>query len=237
MTVTSYQVLRGPQGWVVVPASESVNEAAQVAGPFSLRDEAIAWIQDRGGNAESRELKAAAELRAHLMSDPALVAALQDAVRNPPTARRGRPAPDNGKSQRVAIEYYWRKRHDNGATRIIAAVAKEHGCTPDFVRKCRKEFAPIASWDDELLSQMRAQQSSSSAQPFEPSRSKTENVQDYLRRLLANGALPAKEVYHRGRIAGFSEKTIDRAKQSTGIVSERAGKVWTWKLPPRDPNS
>jgi putative DNA primase/helicase len=70
--------------------------------------------------------------------------------------------------------------------------------------------------------------------PQEPSRSpERDRALDFLRRLLADGPLPATRVKSEYEAAGFSRATIDRAKQHLGINSFRPqGKhAWYWELP------
>jgi len=54
--------------------------------------------------------------------------------------------------------------------------------------------------------------------------------------VLANGPLPSKDVENEGREAGIEPRTLKRAKQRLGVVSERQGGIgekgrWYWRLP------
>jgi hypothetical protein len=63
-------------------------------------------------------------------------------------------------------------------------------------------------------------------------------AQDFLREVLADGPLPSKDVEDEGRGAGIAKRTLDRARQSLGVTSERKGEAgkrgggtWYWTLP------
>ena len=56
---------------------------------------------------------------------------------------------------------------------------------------------------------------------------------DFLRELLANGPVPSTEVQAAGETAGFSIKTLNRAKGKLGAASERKDDQWYWTLPTR----
>jgi hypothetical protein len=48
---------------------------------------------------------------------------------------------------------------------------------------------------------------------------------------LADGELPLKRVLDLAKGAGMSEDTLKRAKREVGMVSEKRGERWFWKLP------
>lgn len=62
-----------------------------------------------------------------------------------------------------------------------------------------------------------------------------ESAADFLRALLANGPVPAKQVKKDAAENGLSWKTMCRAKKELEIVSEKKGYAkdteWTWRLP------
>jgi hypothetical protein len=73
-------------------------------------------------------------------------------------------------------------------------------------------------------------------EPWERSKlsTKLELAEEFLLLILADGAVPVKEIYKEGATAwgvGLPERTIDRAKAVLGIVSKKDGKVWFWELP------
>ena len=83
------------------------------------------------------------------------------------------------------------------------------------------------------------------AAPADPEeRSASDDAADLLRAILADGPLPAAEARRLARAAGISDRTLDRAKATVGVVSHRSGfgpgSTFTWALPdhhrtPRNP--
>jgi hypothetical protein len=65
-----------------------------------------------------------------------------------------------------------------------------------------------------------------------PGACKTEEAADWLTLALAGGPRLAREIYSEAERAGVSERTLDRAKGELGVVSERTGSGWFWRLPP-----
>ena len=55
----------------------------------------------------------------------------------------------------------------------------------------------------------------------------------FLRDLLVDGPVLSMEALAAGKTAGFSDKTLNRAKSKIGITSERKGKQWYWVIPTR----
>ena len=64
---------------------------------------------------------------------------------------------------------------------------------------------------------------------------KREQATEFLEDLLAPGPLPAEKVYDFGKKAGFSGRTLKRAKSDANVISKRVGKTWAWALQPRGP--
>jgi putative DNA primase/helicase len=58
-----------------------------------------------------------------------------------------------------------------------------------------------------------------------------ERAGDLLLSLLASGPKPYAEVERQTEGAGFSLRTVQRAKEKLGILSEKRGEQWFWKLP------
>lgn len=63
-------------------------------------------------------------------------------------------------------------------------------------------------------------------------RSASNEAAGFLRDLLADGPVPAKQVAVEAQDAGIAERTLKRAKSRLGIVSRKDGDHWTWNLPP-----
>ncbi|HUW14576.1 MAG TPA: AAA family ATPase [Anaerolineae bacterium] len=57
---------------------------------------------------------------------------------------------------------------------------------------------------------------------------------DLLLALLADGPLPANDLFEEGEGAGLSKITLKRAKKKLGIVALRQDNRWLWSLPARD---
>ena len=59
---------------------------------------------------------------------------------------------------------------------------------------------------------------------------KTMLMEEELKRMLV-GRVPAEEIQKRSDAMGISKRTLDIAKKNLGIVSEKVGDRWFWKLP------
>lgn len=57
---------------------------------------------------------------------------------------------------------------------------------------------------------------------------------DLLRALLADGPIPANDIYAEGEGAALSKITLKRAKKRLGIVALRKDNRWIWSLPARE---
>ncbi len=66
-------------------------------------------------------------------------------------------------------------------------------------------------------------------------RSAMDEATDFLRDLLADSPLPAKDVMKEARAAAIAERTLDRAKRAAGVVTRRdgfgPGATYLWSLP------
>ena len=62
---------------------------------------------------------------------------------------------------------------------------------------------------------------------------KTMQMEETLRQLLRQ-PLPAEEVVQHAKSMGVSKRTLDIAKKNVGVISEKRGEQWYWKLPPRE---
>lgn len=64
-------------------------------------------------------------------------------------------------------------------------------------------------------------------------RSVLEDACDWLRKLLSDGAIPSKEVYATALEAGYSKRTIERAKAQLNVesVKQSSSGKWVWELP------
>jgi hypothetical protein len=53
----------------------------------------------------------------------------------------------------------------------------------------------------------------------------------FLEELLAHGAVPSKRVEAEAKAAGIAKRTLERAKESLGVVSKKRDGIWFWTLP------
>ncbi|MHB8860992.1 MAG: AAA family ATPase [Pirellulaceae bacterium] len=58
-----------------------------------------------------------------------------------------------------------------------------------------------------------------------------DEARNWLGDLLANGPVPAVQIWAKARVERIAERTLKRAKRELGIVSERVGDAWAWQLP------
>lgn len=56
-------------------------------------------------------------------------------------------------------------------------------------------------------------------------------AQDFLKEILANGAVPQTEIETAAEKAGIKPKTLRNARYELGIVSSKVGRQWVWALP------
>jgi putative DNA primase/helicase len=70
-------------------------------------------------------------------------------------------------------------------------------------------------------------------------RSEIEDAKEFLRNLLADGPLPSRQIRTDGEGAGYSWRTIQRAKKALGIEAEKDGMkgAWMWKPPTKGANN
>ena len=59
---------------------------------------------------------------------------------------------------------------------------------------------------------------------------KTTQMEDELERMLTE-PVPAEAVLYRARDLGVSERTLMIAKKNLGVISEKRGIQWYWRLP------
>jgi hypothetical protein len=71
----------------------------------------------------------------------------------------------------------------------------------------------------------------------EEGRTAVDEACEFLRTILEDGAMSAKDALRKGDAAGFGDRTIKRAKAIIGIKARRqgfgAGSTWVWELPPK----
>ncbi len=108
----------------------------------------------------------------------------------------------------------------------------------------RKEVAPgvqgqCVIWDEALSGEARDLLRTAEAVNEDTDGSSLSDAMQFLRGLLEDGPLPAKEVMSDANGAGYSVSTIRRAKEALGIEARKIGgafapdrkQFWTWALP------
>jgi len=232
------------------------------AGPFKTRHdanehhEALSRIDAQREEATlTAEKSAAAIARERAFTNPAMVAALKRATRNP-GAVMGRPPKDAPLLYRIALDFYWTKRQAN----LLPEQPSKRKPKPEYEpalddarirhlsRKFKKPSADIRRaviaykplgkrrhYDDDLMHELHA----SLTRELSPRRHRNPQLrfalnrhgaQDFLREALARGPLPAAQICSMGKVAGLSERTIKRGKKALKVQSKRQGRVWIWAL-------
>lgn len=99
----------------------------------------------------------------------------------------------------------------------------------------RVEWEPGTTTDtlDEVLERLRRGQERRRTGPA------VEEAGAWLRQQLATGPVPVADLHDRARGAGFSPRTLRRARESLAVVVQKVGmgRGWTWGLPGADPLS
>jgi putative DNA primase/helicase len=106
------------------------------------------------------------------------------------------------------------------------------------LEQCLLDNSIVASrvlWDTALVTITASEALAADAVGSE-ARTAVEATVDWLRELLADGPLPARQVRSEGDAAGYSWATIRRAKDAAGIEAFRDGGAadqgrWLWRLP------
>lgn len=132
--------------------------------------------------------------------------------------------------------------------RIVLAAAKGEGDQRLFVRS-KSNIGPDGGGFDYVLEQTEIEQNISASRilwggPIEGSaqellesqgdqRTERDEAADWLKEVLTDGPLSAKEVKTQAEQAGFSWRTVRRAKDEIGIkpAKTRFDGGWTWSLP------
>ncbi len=148
---------------------------------------------------------------------------------------RGRPRTERPKDLRVAATFFLqRKESRSGERATLRAVAKLFRCSLDYVRKCQKKYAPMGSYTRDDLIHLLCTPSPRTLAPS--ARSRQSDAASFLRRILAKGCLSSREIARHATAAGYSKRTIIRAKKALGILAVRTGRHWAWQLPLSVPN-
>jgi hypothetical protein len=64
-----------------------------------------------------------------------------------------------------------------------------------------------------------------------------EEAKTWLQALLSDGAVPSASIWKNAKAEHIAERTLKRAKRELGVVAEKAGKHWVWRLPDNPENA
>jgi putative DNA primase/helicase len=93
--------------------------------------------------------------------------------------------------------------------------------------------APVVSWEAEAV-EISADEA---LEGSHEDRTEREQAADWLRELLSDGPIPAKDMKRNADHAGFAWRTVCRAKGALGVVSRKQAFSghWEWQLPKSEP--
>ena len=94
------------------------------------------------------------------------------------------------------------------------------------------EGVPVVEWLGYSEHSARSLLAGQAEEPTE--RAALAEAVEFLAQVLAQGPRPAQEVIREAARAGFSERTLRRAKAAARVVSRRQGDTWAWALPGPD---
>jgi hypothetical protein len=60
-------------------------------------------------------------------------------------------------------------------------------------------------------------------------------AEEWLTAQLEDAAVPSKAILKKAKADGIAERTLKRAKKELGVISEKEGKNWVWRLPDQPP--
>lgn len=156
---------------------------------------------------------------------------------------RGRPPASRPKEQRIAADFYRRKRTGTSSRSAISALACEYRCTSAYIKKCKDRYASMATFDDSLLDHLcidercRMQGIIKNREPAKPSSVALDLALFFVRTALESGPIASLDIYRDGMQEGHSKRTLNRAKKLLNVESKRGGSQWLWALPSRLPNT
>ncbi len=128
---------------------------------------------------------------------------------------------------------------ETGESRILAATKANLAVCPASLRYSIQPHGVSIrlQWGGESAHQASALLAAPSG---EENRTTMEEAEEFLRSVLEDGSLSAKDVLRKGEAAGFSDSTLKRAKTRQGIKARRqgfgAGSTWVWELPAKNVN-
>lgn len=91
-------------------------------------------------------------------------------------------------------------------------------------------FASSALWGTAVEGAARELLANADATDDPEERDALDEAKQFLRDLLADGAVPAKQIEADIRGAGYAPRTINRAKKLVGATSYKEGRTWYWRI-------
>jgi hypothetical protein len=94
--------------------------------------------------------------------------------------------------------------------------------------------ASFLSWDSTTIKMSANEALSAANGATGEQRDQMRKAKGFLVDLLAAGPVPAEEGKEKAEAAGISERTLDRARQSLGVIAKKDNVFqgrWTWRLP------
>lgn len=120
---------------------------------------------------------------------------------------------------------------DDNDRRLFLAVKNNLGKASGLAyRLVGKDQATRVEWDSEpVLISADDIDDDGTRTPFD-------EAKQWLESQLGKDPVPASAVFKHAKGDGISERTLNRAKKELGIISERDGKHWVWRLPETPPS-
>ena len=122
--------------------------------------------------------------------------------------------------------------------RIIARVKGNLSAPPPAlayrIETAAEYNVPVIAWEG--VTQMSANELLVEASPREIEANKREQAKAFLTKYLANGSKPTKRVEQEAATLGIRDRTLDEARKSMGIKSEKRGNIWWMRLPKEERN-
>ena len=106
----------------------------------------------------------------------------------------------------------------------------EYDLQQDALPSNSKIFASCVKWGAAVEGAARELLATADATDDPDERDALDDAKQFLRDLLADGAVPAKQVEADIRGAGYAIRTVTRAKKAVGATSYKEGKNWFWKI-------
>ena len=119
---------------------------------------------------------------------------------------------------------------DDDTLRVVAHVKhnlSERGVSQLYeIKVVEGKERPVLFWRGELELTADDLQASTPTDP-----KAREQAEDFLTKKLGKGPRPARELFAEARAEGISKRTLERAKEATGVKAKKIKDRWTWSFP------